>query len=321
MKLTASFRDQEITYLKPIKLPNKELASNIFSRLTLIPDDQSKRPPFIDIFGLLGFYCTTLAEKKTAIIHFFSAYDLNFNDLKMDLPFFNTTSTGDLQISGEILFDIECALFNTQEDFKIHTNAFGISEINNNVSCVKIKISPELPMQTELAIILNKKSIEGELPLLRFDGNRKFELDQLLDFLNLLNDSVLKRIEYIEEPFINFYDLYSFRMISKIKIAIDESFFYYQNSLQCLPSKSFLILKPALFGISRSYALIKEASLLGHSIIISSTYQPASTFMPLLALATYSDSFKTAPLIHGLDTLSFIPDTYKTSQVLNSLIF
>jgi O-succinylbenzoate synthase len=184
---------------------------------------------------------------------------------------------------------------------------------------VKIKITPHRQALSELCDVLNKKSIEGELPLLRFDGNRQFEIADLLYFLNNLNDSVVNKIEYIEEPFKIFYDLYIFQKIFKLKIAIDESLIYFQENLDLLPPQTPIVLKPALYGISKSFELISKAQQLGHFIIVSSTYQPSSQFFPLLWLAHYADSFSKTPHFHGLDTLNFLPDPYINSQVLNSL--
>ena len=318
MKVTIAFKDNKITYIRPIRLPAGELSTNVFSHLTLM-DDESKS---IDIFTLKGFYQTDLEEKKMAITHFFESHDFNFNRLVYHLPFFNSAQSP-TAFCGEILFDIESALFpfikyELPNSLVIQSNSLGIEHLENAL-CLKIKISPDKSSLKELATLVNKSSQGKTLPLLRLDGNRKFELHELVLFMNELNERVLERIDYIEEPFKNFYDLYSFQKIYPQKIAIDESLTFYQEHLDCLPFASPLILKPALFGISKSFQLIRNASELGHKVIVSSTYQPGSTFFPLLALASYSDSFHKSPLFHGLDTLSFLPLLYQNSLVLNSL--
>lgn len=318
MKIRPQFTDVEIFYQDPIKLPGLELTSNVFSEITF-PHSEIKP---IEIFTLPSFYQSTLEEKKTAIKLFFDNYNLKFDNIKNDAPLFNTADTHRV-FNGEILFDIECILFpfinySMPENFIIHTNTFELNNISN-AKCVKIKIRPEIEALKILATTLNERAKEGGLPLLRFDGNRKFELDDLILFLNLLDDSVIKAIDYIEEPFKNFYDNYSFQRINNIKIAIDESLVSFLNNLEKIPKNSPIILKPALYGISQSFDLIKKASLLGHPVIISSTYQPVSAFVPLMALAHYSDTFNITSLFHGLDTLKFLPVTYQNSQVLNSL--
>jgi O-succinylbenzoate synthase len=94
----------------------------------------------------------------------------------------------------------------------------------------------------------------------------------------------------------------------KIPIAVDESLEFYQNNFKNLPSKSPIILKPGLFGISESIRIINHATLLDHSVIISSTFQTKSSYSPLYYLANFSNLKKALPLYHGLDTLKYLPD-------------
>lgn len=318
MKIRPHFYDLEIFYQTPIKLPERELTSNIFSKISF-PETDLKP---LEIFTLPGFYQTTLDEKKTALNLFFETHVFHFDKVLYDAPFFNAVEN-EIILNGETIFDIECVLFPfinypVPENLIIRTNAFWLNNFPE-AKCVKIKISTDKVLQKELATALNDKSKEGVMPFLRFDGNRKFELDDLISFLNLLDESVIRAIEYIEEPFKNFYDIYSFQKNHFIKIGIDESLVYFLNHLEKLPTHSPIILKPALYGISKSFDLIKKASLLGHSAIISSTYQPASSFAPLMLLAHYSDTLSERPLFHGLDTLKFLPKAYQNDQIINSL--
>jgi O-succinylbenzoate synthase len=208
--------------------------------------------------------------------------------------------------------------YSIPENTKVLSHSFELDKLDHT-QCIKIKISPEKNKLQSLAKLLNEKAINSTLPILRFDGNRKFELTDLIFFLNIINVTVINKIEYIEEPFKNFYDIFSFNHQFKIPIAIDESLSYYAGQLELLPKNMPIILKPALFGISKSFEIIRSASQFGHNVIVSSTYQPSSTFIPMLALAHYSDSFHLNPLFHGLDTLSFLPISYQNNQVLSSL--
>lgn len=318
MKISVSFKDTEITYSKPIKLPKGDLAKNIFSEVTLIGEQDH----LIDIFALPGFYQTSLEMKKKTLANFFQNNDLNFDNILLEKPFFNAANENSV-INPEILFDIECALFPfinypLTEDKKVLSHAFELEKLKE-AQCLKLKISPDQKYLNFLAEALNEQAKNSTLPKLRFDGNRKFELNELVSFLNKLNEKVIYKIEYIEEPFKNFYDQNSFQHQYKIPIAIDESLPYFANQLELLPKNIPIVLKPALFGISKSFELIRRGCQLGHSVIISATYQPTSTFIPLLALANYSDSFHSGPLFHGLDTLSFLPLSYINSRALNSL--
>lgn len=318
MKILTTFHDSTIVYTKPITLPHCELASNCFCQIDFSGTDTSP----IDIYSLPDFYQITLPEKKMIIKDFFNLGDFDFSKIILDLPYFNTI-TLEKPLAKEIIFDVECALFQFikypfPENLIIHTNSFGMNNFTE-AKCVKIKISPDKDTQKNLASILNEQAKKISMPLLRFDGNQKFELSDLIFFLNLLDEKVLNAIEYIEEPFKNFYDIYLFQKLYNIKIGIDESLLYFLDKLDKLPKNTPIILKPALYGISKSFELIKKASLLGHPVIISSTYQPASTFPPLLALANYSDKLNKFPLFHGLDTLNFMPPQYQNSRILNSL--
>ena len=300
MKVNITFTDQEILYTKPIRIGKKELTKNIFSKVNL---DNKKS---IDIYTLAGFYESSLRDKKNGLLNFFSREDLNLENIQ-DL------------YHPEILFDIETCLLTLKPLpplKKIKTNAFYDGKLFVENSCSKIKISPSIDALKELAIMLNNSAV---LPKIRLDGNRQFELEQLILFLNLLNTNVIEAIEYIEEPFKNYYDLYSFQHFYKVKIAIDESLKYFVHHLDKIPVASPLILKPALFGIAKSYEIIKAASLFNHSVIISSTYQPSSSMFSLLYLADYSNSFHAKELFHGLDTLKFLPASYQDDQVLNAL--
>ncbi len=322
MKIKINFEDKVITYKKPILLPVQNIIQNTFSRMTL-KDENNIFINTIDIYSLPGYYRTTLDIKKLVINRFFTKQLFNLENIIFDLPYFNSTIDS-TSLDGEILFDIESALFTLLQSRLdpasiVKSNHLGIDELFHTKQCVKIKITPDKLKLKEISSFLNQQSKNGTIPRLRFDGNRKFELEELILFLNDLNESVLNCIEYIEEPFKNYSDLYDFKNCYKIKIAIDESLIYFLNSLDKLPSHTPIILKPALFGISKSFELIMSAYSMGHTVIISSTYQPASTFLSLIALAHFSNSLNLSELFHGLDTLSFLPDEYQNSQVLNSL--
>ena len=112
-------------------------------------------------------------------------------------------------------------------------------------------------------------------------------------------------IEYIEEPLKNAYDFHSFNQIYSYAIALDESLEVYKNQLIQLsnfPKGTNLILKPSIFGISKSFEILKYASRFHHNVVISSTYETASAIRPLLYLAALNPN-----TYHGLDTLQFLP--------------
>lgn len=313
MKIDTQFNDQLIQYEIPLRLGAKKISDNIFSKLTL---NQKKA---IDLYSLEGFYQNTLAEKKNAITNFFLKNDIKLEHLQLNKTFLNASDCKKIY-EPEILFDIECAIFSLanysfNEKNKINSNFFYDNITIPTSGTLKIKVAPNKEKLSDLASQLN---LQQTLPLIRLDGNRQFELFELVGFLKLLNPNVLDKIEYIEEPFKNFYDLYTFKKYFNIKIAIDESLINFQNDLEKLPNNSPLVLKPALYGISRSYQLIENAYKLNHYVIISSTYQPASTMLPLIFLAEFSNNLAKKNLYHGLDTFKFLPKSYQNAPILSA---
>jgi O-succinylbenzoate synthase len=189
--------------------------------------------------------------------------------------------------------------------------------------CLKIKIRPHQNNLNEtIELIKSLFKIKPDIHL-RLDGNRRFELADLTSYVENLERGcgplLFSAIEYIEEPLKNTYDFYSFNQIYSYAIAIDESLEVYKNQLtqfRNLPNGLNLILKPSIFGISKSFEIIKYAASFQHNVVISSTYETATAIRPLIYLAALNPS-----TYHGLDTLKFLPKDLSIESENYSLNF
>jgi O-succinylbenzoate synthase len=181
--------------------------------------------------------------------------------------------------------------------------------LDSPLECLKIKIRPQLNNLNEtIELIKSLLKIKPDI-LLRLDGNGLFEIKELILYIEKCErdcgPSLFSAIQYIEGPLKNDYDYYSFKQIYSYPIAMDESLEVYKNQLQQLrkfPDGLNLILKPSLFGISKSFEILNCASLFHHNIVISSAYETATSIRPLLYLAALNPN-----TYHGFDTLKFLP--------------
>lgn len=118
----------------------------------------------------------------------------------------------------------------------------------------------------------------------RLDGNKRFEIDELIAFektlKNNINDQAFLKIDYIEEPFKNFYDSFLFKKRSELTVAIDESFINYMSSSDLIfPA----VIKPSLIGISPVISWLRSHE--DNRAIISSSFEHPSVMLALSFIA------------------------------------
>lgn len=242
-----------LPYTTSVPVRGKLLESNRFLKVNLLEKNYY-------LSTLPGFHQSTLEEVNFKVNDFFSTVKLDFNNIDFTFKFFNLTK--DIKnYSSEILYHIECLLLGMIQT--THPQLFNQDEIlvnslfrptngidfYKNSGCIKLKINPENALLT--AELLNAFYQQNPLVLFRLDGNRKFELSQMMEFEKTLREKTLHnafiRIDYIEEPFKNFFDSKTFEKHSELKLAIDESFIHYMNSGAIdFPS----VIKPSLIGLS-----------------------------------------------------------------------
>jgi hypothetical protein len=283
---------------------------------------------YVDLTPLPFFHQYSIREWQFFIHHFFENYEINLDNIKLDVPFFNMTDDRNLKLEGELLFAIETLLFSliemlAPETLKILKNkeknpikingllnpSLALSEIDL-FDCIKIKIRPTL--ENNQLVLKSLKDIFLIKPQMkiRLDGNLSFTLSELVNYLTLLEKELglpfIKSLEYIEDPFKISSERFLFSQIRNYPIALDESFLPYIHlknfsNLASLPKKSFLILKPSLLGLSTCFKLTQLLGL-DNTLVISSTYEFPRGFSPFLFLARLGLN-----TFHGFDTQKYLP--------------
>ena len=295
---------ENLSYRESVPVRSTVIRENKFLKVMMLGEKY--------YFSVLpGFHNSTLEEIDFKLKYFFETNELDFNFIDFKKKFFNIVSLDDAlnNLNGEMLFVIETLLLAIIK--KTHQGLFPSThiEINElyrpdngpsfyqNSKCLKIKIAPS---SVEKCIrLINELHRQNSTLKIRLDGNRKFELFELIAFENKLKKNIspfsFSLIDYVEEPFKNFSDTYLFLKRSELKIAMDESFL----TLKSLSEKDFpedipVVIKPSLSGLSTIYNW-----MLIHSkkrIIISSSYEHPTVKIGLDFLAAQR-SFE----YHGLE--------------------
>lgn len=263
---------------------------------------------------LPGLHQASLEEINFKVKIFFNSYKLNFDNINFDTKFFNLIHIQDTfleSIKDECLFNIEAillGLIKKSHPHLISNNAIAINQLYNDkdgvhsylsTKCLKIKINSNDAQKT-VQLINELDQLNPEM-IYRLDGNKKFELNELIKFESLLKNGIsphsFLKIDYIEEPFKNFYDTFLFKKRSKLPIAIDESFKNYMKSNKTI---SPAVIRPSLIGISPIMFWLKAHK--SKRAIISSSFEHPSISEALFFLANQrSEEF------HGLENFISLP--------------
>jgi hypothetical protein len=320
VKIKLVFKTSNFAYTAPITVLKSSFSKNKALNVSIFKNDQLINK--IDLTVLPKFHQYNLTQWKYTLENFFNNNSLNLLHVSLEKPLFNMVENRPENFfEGELLFIIESILFLVIE----HCVPEVLNPVNNRIKinalysksikmdsipeCIKIKISPDTQNLDQTIELLNNLFKNKPDIRIRLDGNRQFELLELTNYIEQLEKScgpiLFSAIEFLEEPFKNLYDVHIFNQIYSYKIALDESLLTYKNQLTLLGKLSvgtYLILKPILFGISKSYEILVHASQLNQNVVISSAYEPATAIRPLLFLAALSPSNH-----HGFDTLKFLP--------------
>ncbi len=285
---------ETLTYKESVPVRGMTLTENRFLKVTLLEENY-----YISVLPKL--HDATLEEIAFKIKYFFKTYTLNFDSIDFGKRFFNLVAPDDYlnNIHNETLFNIETLLLGMLK--KTHPGLFNHNEVQVNElyratlgpkhyvdsKCLKLKIAPQSVAKT--IRLLNELYIHNKELKLRLDGNRLFELNELILFEKTLKANIssdnFKKIDYIEEPFKNFADTYLFQKRSDLKVAMDESF----STLIDLDDQEFpedtpVVIKPSLFGISPIYNWMQTHTK--KRIIVSSTFEHPTVKIGLDFLAS-----------------------------------
>ena len=303
MNFGLRFEKKKFHYTTPVTVGTNKVANNTALRITY-PDGHH-----LDLAPLPFFHQYDISQWQFAIET--TLEKLVFVPEKIDFkkPLFGLGTFNQKDL--ELLYAIEAVLFSFLENSHPHLlPQAGPVKINGLYSekipfkstpeCVKIKIRPGEEGSC-LNAIQECQKLRSDV-IFRLDGNRTFELESLLHFMGTLAQGLESvSVQYLEEPFKNFADLYGFRKISSVPIALDESLLYHLEDLSQF-KEEFFILKPTLLGLSTCFALIEHFP--GRTII-SSTYEWPEAMKALYVLAALNPE-----QFHGLDTEKFLPKEF-----------
>jgi O-succinylbenzoate synthase len=293
---------ETLNYKEAVPVRGTFFSKNRFLKVTVLEADY-----FISV--LPGFHNATLEEIQFKLSNFFKDYTLNFNNIDFSKKFFNTVILDNFlnSFSGEVLFNVETiliSLIKKKHPEHFNNNLIMLNELYRpsfsaanykDSKCLKIKITPASIKKT-IDLIKELHSENSNL-ILRFDGNRLFELNELINFERRLEESILptsfSKIDYIEEPLKNFSETFLFRNIGKNKIAMDESFETF-ISAEKFPLNIPVVIKPSLYGVSTIFNWMEKHSK--NRIIISSSFEHPSVKIGLNFLAS-----KNPIEYHGLE--------------------
>lgn len=287
--ITTTFETKK--YRSPVPVRGKIVDSNRFLKVHLLEQDF-----FISV--LPGLHESTLEEINFKIKYFFSHYNLDFKFIDFGVKFFNLIHSNDAfldSVKEETLFNIEAILLGLLKTTHPHLfshDSIAINLLYNDkdgpefyldADCIKIKIAPGSVDHT-IRVINDLYKLNPEM-IYRLDGNRRFEFQELIDFEEALKKGVssvaFSKIDYIEEPFKNFYDTFLFTKKSHLMIAIDESYKIYMGNKDLdFPA----VIKPSLIGISPVYSWLRLH--VENRGIISSSFEHPSVMVGLQFLAS-----------------------------------
>ncbi|MEA9389174.1 o-succinylbenzoate synthase [Acerihabitans sp. TG2] len=138
---------------------------------------------------------------------------------------------------------------------------------------------------------------------LRLDANRRWTPDKAAYFAQHLDPSVIRRIDFIEEPCVTPDQSLAFAQNTGIPIAWDESAREPGFQLVAQPGVAALVIKPSLTGsLCLCRSLILQAQRAGLSAVISSAIESSLGLSQLSRLA----GWLTPRVLPGLDTLSLM---------------
>jgi hypothetical protein len=321
VKINLRYEVTSFYYRSPILVHHKTLKTGTYLRVNVFQD--GKYISKIDLTPLPQFHQYNVLEWKNIIEQFFSEHEPSFENIILDKLFFNTVSNAEKFSSGcrELHFAIESVLFSLIESLYPEALSFiskkpivinSLYNSNDDKSsqlpeCLKMKIRPGTQNTNTELNLLYEMHLQKPSMTFRLDGNQSFSLMDLKELFNHpLFMKIHDRIEYLEDPLINFNEYALYKKKFTVPMALDESLLTYLTQFSKIDEEAYVILKPSLLGISKSFQLMYYFK---SRAVISSTYEFPSAIRPLLYLAALNPH-----LTHGLDTNKFLPADFSVLQ-------
>jgi o-succinylbenzoate synthase len=322
------FKNFEIPFNFPLKIQDHVLQIKQGASLFLVDEKQnvteaeiSHLPPLHQLSlkeekSLMANFLETIVDKEIALTDFTPQINL-FNLFHFSLIEFNQVSPVGKMAIEMALKDLLSVRFPdlvnkffpyiTKDDpvisnkllipqHQVTSRSLGFLKTTN---LIKFKVGRQ-SLKEDIQKI-NDLAIDHEL---RIDGNRLMRKDQ---FIELISNIPLGKIQYFEEPFTDFSDYQFFLEDYSLSFALDESFSLFKDKLHKINAAlfPFVVLKPTLYGgYNESLKLIKELNQLKISVVISSTFEKELGLKCLSQLASYQNTFKETAC--GLNTLDFL---------------
>jgi len=328
----------EIPFKEPIKVGSEFITKKQSLYLTL---KFSNKKSGIGEISLLPGLIELTSEEATEEVNSFLIPLLKSNLKNLDLPlkeldlsnlFFNKLPKPKSKMSSPIIFALESALLNwnkvtfpdnfenlfpgTKGNFSIPVNDLLYpkdEKMDLKASSFKIKIGRFNNNEVKNAEISFIKKIAKELKKMspgsqriRLDGNRKFDLNSLNQYISLLDSDTLSQIEYLEEPLKDINQWKFFYKESEIGLGLDESIFDLEKQKISLPpGTKALILKPSVIGgISKYFTYLKWSLKKEIKVVISSTFESSLGLFTLSLLAS-----KEGKTPSGLNTYRYLDES------------
>lgn len=304
-KFSVTLKRDYHPYTTPLPVRHLTLHGNTFTHVKI--KSEKGHDAEIYISSLPDFHLHNDLESAVIVKNIIEDSVINFNQVQFDQPAFNMIKLRE-EYHPEILYHLETLLLllldNPTKEVKenaLYSPSKSMTDYKN-VECLKIKIGPHLLPQNFSSLINQLLETNPDMRF-RLDGNQRFEGNELFQWLNVVlknSPKLLDKMEYIEEPFLNFADMWWATKVPNFTFAIDESIlpFYKAGKLSQLPTQSPWIIKPSLFGISSVVKILKEFP--HQKIIISSSFEHSSYKNALAFLADQRPKE-----FHGLTTISF----------------
>ncbi|MDZ4753881.1 MAG: o-succinylbenzoate synthase [Phycisphaerae bacterium] len=172
-----------------------------------------------------------------------------------------------------------------------------------NARTIKVKIGRGA-VATERAM-LQQLMLREPQATIRLDGNRSMTLDDCSELLTGLDRG---RIDYLEEPLIDPFELPALHFRTGCSIALDESLHVpeHRSALETAPGVTTHVIKPTLIGSLRAVRERAERTARqGLHTTVTSTFESSYTLRVLARLITWLPA---ADGDHGLATAGILRD-------------
>ncbi|NND71671.1 MAG: o-succinylbenzoate synthase [Rhodothermales bacterium] len=178
-------------------------------------------------------------------------------------------------------------------------------------SCIKVKVGSD-PV-ADATFVRELRDAIGPEPKLRADANRRWNLNQAIEFGQAVGNEML---EFLEEPCDNPDNFEVLRNETGLRIAADESVQDAGDSSaieRILDVSDYLVIKPTMIGsLDRCRELAQRAYSRGAGVVVSSAYETGVGMRGLLLLILSLKGTDPAP---GLGTYNLIADDILESRL------